>query len=120
MADLVDRLDRAETSEFCVCSDLADTFLLGMRPNWAETPEASLLDRKFLLLEAYWDDLSSVGVSHLDWGLRGVMKPYRSTSPPSTSSQSSMPPASSYSFRMASSALDDKELAERETARAEG
>lgn len=100
MTDLDDRTDAAaESSDVCVLRDLAETFLVGVicRPlGGNDNPDGSLFWRTFLFLGEYCAEFSSVGVPTLDRGLCGMlMKPYRSTSAPLMSSQSSSPPASS-------------------------
>lgn len=92
MTDREDRFEAVDSSEAWVLSDLADIFLLGPK---GDRPAKSLFCSMFLRLGEYWADFISVGVPSRDRG--AVMKPYRSTLAPSTSSQSSRPPASSVS-----------------------
>lgn len=92
MTDREERFDAVDISEFCVLSDLADIFLLGPK---GDRPVNSLFCS--LRLGENWADFISVGVPSRDRGRGAEMKPYRSTLPPSMSSQSSKPPASSVS-----------------------
>lgn len=101
-----------EISEVCVFNDLVDTFRLGVRPlSGEEKPIGSLFCSTFLLLGENCADLSSVGVHIFGIARGALMKPYLSTVAPSTSSQSSSPPASSVS-RLPLSARWEKELAD--------
>lgn len=119
MTERDERSETADISEFTVRRDRAETFRLGVRlpltggDEWA----GSLFCSRFLLLRANWTDLGSVGVPNLELPGRGiVMNPYRSTSAPSRSSQSSRPPASSVSrfwlLRMSDEELPDLGVAQ--------
>jgi hypothetical protein len=82
------------SAECCVLRDLAEILRLGgRRPPGAKRFGESRFKRRFLFLGEYPNDLESVDVPGLDIGLGSLMKPYRSTLEPSTSSQSSRPPA---------------------------
>ena len=95
--------------ECCVFSDMAETFLLGVcLPLSGEDWFVASLFWSLLLGENC-EDFISVGVPNLDPGRGKLMKPYRSISAPSTSSQSSMPPANSVSLLATSG--DSKEEA---------
>lgn len=106
MTDREDRSDRRDVTdapEWTVLRDRAETFLLGvLPPSEDDKPMESLLSSTFRLLGENCADLSSVGVPTLEEGCLGAMKPYRSTSAPSMSSQSSRPPANSVSRRVLS------------------
>lgn len=95
-------MDATDLSELTVLRDRAETFRLGTLPppGWNENPIGSRFWSTCRLLGENCADFNSVGVLFREAGNRGgAMKPYRSTSAPSTSSQSSKPPASSCSRR---------------------
>jgi hypothetical protein len=93
MTERCDLKEVVDSSECCVFSDLAETFRLGGRlavPSGDPTPARSLFCSTFLpLLGENRADFISVGVPTLDeFGrLVSLMKPYRSSSTPSNSSQ---------------------------------
>lgn len=101
MDERVDFFDAVDNSEEKVRNDRADTFLLGgRRPRGDdEYDDPGRFVKTFRFLGEQCTDFSGV-VPARDVGLLGVMKPYRSTSAPSTFSQSSSPPARSYSLRI--------------------
>lgn len=93
MTDRDDRSDvDSDSSDVCVLSDLAETFLVGVRRPLSDDdkPYASRFSNTLRLLGEPDADLVSVGVPILGGGT--VMNPYRSTWAPSRSSQSSSPP----------------------------
>ena len=97
------RLLLCEVVDPCVLSDRADTFLLGARLKPAadegDRPNARFFlgvsDANCNTVETLCGGLGS-GVPGLEGSRFTLINPYRSTSPPRTSSQSSIPPASSY------------------------
>lgn len=116
--DLTDILEDVESPDACVFNDLAEIFLLGTLDIPCDTggPLDLLVStlRPLRRPVATYSERVSAGILVLDKGLSPptVMKPYRSTSSPCTSSQSSIPPASSNSLRRALPRGDGREVTE--------
>jgi len=101
MDDRVDLREAVEMSDAKVFRERAETFLLGGRSPYGDPEYADfgrLVNTFLFLLGVKYDDRSAVSTVVEDPGLRWLMKPYRSTSAPSTFSQSSSPPARSNPF----------------------
>jgi hypothetical protein len=99
--DLVDSRD-VDSSELCVIKDRVELFRFGALPGANGDPlvlvESNLLSNT-LRFRGVAGELIVTGVIGRDSGRLGRMNPYRSTSAPSISSQSSIPPANSSSRR---------------------